>query len=119
MQMIKSPVTTRRNFLKKAAYAAPAVIALGALSAPVSAFAKASTSVLNLRSEIKTDRGDIKAIKSQISDLESKKHSLTDKKSKEAHEAIKTQIDNLKNKITAERADILSLRSKIKVIKKG
>lgn len=117
--MIKSPVTTRRSFLKKAAYAAPAVMALGALSAPVSAFAKVSTSVLNLRSEIKTDRGDIKAIKSQIADLESKKYALTGKSSKDTHEAIETQIDDLKNKITAERADISSLRSKIKVIKNG
>lgn len=32
-------VQSRRNFLKKAAYAAPAVIALGALTAPVSAHA--------------------------------------------------------------------------------
>lgn len=34
---VKSTVESRRNFLKKAVYAAPAVVALGALTAPMSA----------------------------------------------------------------------------------
>lgn len=34
---IKSTVESRRSFLKKAVYAAPVVVALGALTAPVSA----------------------------------------------------------------------------------
>lgn len=119
MQMMKTPVEARRSFLKKTAYAAPAVMALGALGAPVSAFAKASTSVLNLRSEIKTDHEDVKSIKVEISDLQKQRDALTGKDNKTAREAVNAKIEALKNKITAERADISSLRSKIKVIKNG
>lgn len=36
---VKSSVESRRSFLKKVAYAAPAVVALGALTAPMSAHA--------------------------------------------------------------------------------
>ena len=41
-------VNSRRNFLKKAAYSAPAIIAMGALTAPVTA--QASTFVNNTQS---------------------------------------------------------------------
>lgn len=37
VEIKRASVESRRNFLKKAAYAAPAVIALGTLTAPVSA----------------------------------------------------------------------------------
>lgn len=44
---IKSTVESRRSFLKKAVYAAPAVVALGTLTAPMSAQA----SVIHKQSE--------------------------------------------------------------------
>jgi hypothetical protein len=107
----------RRKFLKKAAYAAPVVVALGGLM-PTAANAKANSAIVSLRKEIKVERTEIKSYKSQIDQLKLDKAALTGKDNKAARQAIEDQINALQGKVSVDRTDISGLRNQIKIIKK-
>lgn len=107
---------TRRSFLKKAAYATPGMIALGAL-APTAVNAKANSAILGLRSKIQTNKGDINTYKAQIEDLKARRTLLTGKENKEERQAINQQISDLRDLISGERAENQSYRAQIKIIR--
>jgi hypothetical protein len=65
----KFPSEARRIFLKKVAYTAPAVIALGALSAPVNVEAKATSAILRARARVRSEKADFLDAKSDLFDL--------------------------------------------------
>jgi septal ring factor EnvC (AmiA/AmiB activator) len=107
----------RRKFLKKAAYAAPVVVALGGLM-PTAANAKANSAIVSLRKEIKVERTEIKSDKGQIDQLKLERASLTGKKNQAARQAITDKIQLLQKDISSERTEIRGLRNQIKIIKK-
>lgn len=107
---------TRRNFLKKAAYATPGIIALGAL-APTAVNAKANSAILGLRSKIQTNKGDIHTYKAQIEDLKAQRTLLTGPSNRDARAQINAQIDALQAKIAGERAENKDYRSQIKILR--
>lgn len=107
---------TRRNFLKKAAYATPGIIALGAL-APTAVNAKANSAILGLRSKIQTNKTDITGYKSEIKALQDQKALLTGPSNRDARAQINAQIDALQAKIAGERAENKGYRSQIKILR--
>lgn len=107
---------SRRGFLKKATYAAPAVIMLGAL-APTAVNAKANSAIAGLRNSIQTNRQDITNIQGRITQLQNQRDALTGPANREARQAINNEIEALRLQIQGERTDNQGLREQIRIIR--
>lgn len=103
---------SRRGFLKKAAYTAPAMMALGAL-APTVLNANTNSAVFGLKQNIIDNKKQVLGYQEEIIKLQAQKSSATRAEKK----AINDQIQYYKDLISGERTDNLDLRNQIKVIK--
>jgi len=93
----QTSVESRRGFLKKVAYAAPAMVALGALSAPVNMEAKATSAILRARAAVKTEKADVLDAKADLFDLNG--NTKRAQKLREKADALDAKAGNILAKI--------------------